>query len=120
MTKHYVTFLYPGILFPEESTYEVETRDPAKLDIPKGAYAFTFHDQEVTTFEGETLTGKPKNHSARYYIADNACVYTLEEVKNLFPDKRILISNMEGNGYKRVIRCNKGNFQPFEDDDVLI
>ena len=116
MLKHYVTFLYPGAFFPEESSYEVQSRDPEELEIPKGAYAFYFSDREEEVKNNETLTGPFKNISKRHYIEGK--VYSLDEIKILFPDKEILISNMEGS-YSHVVRCKPGNFQPFEEGDVL-
>jgi len=100
MTKHYVEYLYPGMLFPEESIIEVPSRDPADLNI-------------------QELTGKPKNRSPKYYVRGE--IFSVDDLKALNnPDLRILISNMEGNDWPNVIKCHTGNYQPFEAEDILL
>ncbi len=47
-------------------------------------------------------------------------LYTVEELKREFPDSHTLISNIEGNGYPKAIRCRTGNWQPFEKTDVFV
>ena len=49
--KTYVEFQYPGLLFSNISTQEVETRDTSKLDMPKNAFAFNFFDIISMTIE---------------------------------------------------------------------
>jgi len=36
------------------------------------------------------------------------------------PDYSILLANMRGNGWDRVVRTNRGNFQPVEPGDVVL
>ncbi len=45
---------------------------------------------------------------------------SLAEVKEELPAEKILISNMEGNGYKYVVKTIRGNFQPFEKKDKIL
>jgi hypothetical protein len=117
MLKHYVEFLYPGILFSDTSEDEVETRDIHKLEIPEYSFGFRFFDREQTILDGEVLTGKSKNYSNWYYYGK---VMTIDDVKEQEPDQRILISNMENNDYKRIVRTKFGQSIPVQDEDVVI
>ena len=73
----------------------------------------------------ERLTGKKVKLTSerinvspmRYY---GGKLYTVAELKREFPNERILISNIEGNGYDKAIRCRTGNWQPFEETDVFV
>ena len=115
MTKTYVEIFYPGSLFPESKVREVKDRTP--IDLPSGAFAFSFFDQEETIVKGEILVGKQKNRSGRFYAGE---LFTLAEVKEKFPESRILISNMENNGYAKVVKTVRGNFQPFMPEDTML
>lgn len=115
MTKTYVEIFYPGSFFPETKVQEVKDRTP--IDLPNGAFAFSFFDREETKINGEVLYGKEKNRSGRFYAGE---LFTLEEVKEKFPENRILISNLENNGYDRVVKTIRGNFQPFTSNDTML
>ncbi len=120
--KTYVEFQYPGLLFSNISTQEVETRDTSKLDMPKNAFAFNFFDIISMTIEvdGELveLESKRIHKSNLHYYGGK--VYTAQEIRRKFPQEKTLISNMRINGYKKVIKCRTGNWQPLEKDDVFI
>ena len=98
-----ITFYYPGLFFSESSTEEFDNIESIK--IPKGCFCFT-----MAGTKGKYYLGKP---------------YTLENVQQEADelgkqeDYRILISNMEGNGYKRVVKCITQNWQPLEKDDKV-
>ncbi len=114
--KHYVTFYYPGILMNEEETRLISSRRD-KIEIPKGSFGYRFFDRTETELDGETLKGKPKNHSGIHYLGKKM---SLAEVKKELPAEKILISNMECNGYKHVVKTIRGNFQPLERRDKII
>jgi hypothetical protein len=122
-TCTYVELLYPGIFLPEESTMKVAHRDPiTTARCYPAAYSFQFYD--LTTVEvivdgkSRTASGDRKNLSPKYY--PNGRVLTQKEVASEDGDHRILISNMEGNGWDRVVKTRAGNYQPFEKDCELI
>lgn len=117
MLKHFVEFSYPGIFFSEYSHEEIAERKPELVTVPKEAFAYRFFDQVQTVVDGEPLTGERKNYSRYTYFGK---VYTLEEVKKEFPEYTTLISNMECNGWNRVVRTRKGNWQPLEEGDTVI
>lgn len=116
--KTYVEFFFRGVLFDETSVREVQSRDVEKLEVPKNAFGFQFFDVLTTTQEGVELTSDRLNESPMHYYGGR--IMTLEEVRAEMPDATTLISNMEGNGYDRVIRCTQGNFKPFEDGDIYV
>jgi hypothetical protein len=123
-TKTYVEVMYPGILFSESDVQEVDYRDPDAIAKKfKNAFGFRFFDQERTQVKvggkTSTVSGERRNES-RFYYPDGE-TFTVDEVKKLKGDHKILISNMEGNGYKKVVRTRMGNFQPFDSktDEII-
>jgi hypothetical protein len=123
VTHTFVEVLYPGVFYPEESVYKVKTRDPQAIaDKCPTAFCFEFYDQtrKQVKVDGEhqTVSGKPKNKSGRYY--PGATVMTVEDVKRLPGDHSILVSNMEGNNWPRVVKTRRGNFQPFKKGDHIL
>jgi uncharacterized protein (UPF0128 family) len=120
--KTYVEFLYPGSFFSESSAKEVKTRDVSKLKVPKNAFGFKFFDilSVVVDADGKKvkLTSEQINVSPMHYYGGK--IYTVAELKREFPNNDILISNIEGNGYKKAIRCRTGNWQPFEETDIFV
>lgn len=117
-TRTYVEFYYPGAFFDETSTREVKTRDVKSVSVPDGAFGFRFFDVMSTEEGGVRMSSARLNVSPMYYYGGR--IMTLDEVRQEMPEARILISNMEGNGYARVIKCGTSNFRPFKDDDIFI
>jgi hypothetical protein len=122
-----VTFLSPGSLFPNETIREVATKDPQEIakTAPNGAFCFVLQDwiEKTTSVNGEDFqkTERDGNGSARFYLGGT--VYTLAQLKAKFggdPDKRILLSNAEGNGWERTIQCRTGNWQPLNEGDQVL
>ena len=112
--------------FVEESTKIVESRDieMAREMVPPGCYGFTFCDvsfELATTESGETIEVNHErcNYSPTYFMP-GAQIWTVDDVRAMGKDQRILLSNMEGNGYKRVVRTVTGNVIPMEDQDVVL
>lgn len=115
--KHYVEFLYPGALFSETSVEEVAERDPRKVQAPRECFGYKFFDRLEVRVGDETLIGESKNHSGTFYFGR---VMTLEDVKREMPEADILIRNMKGNGYDRIVKTRRGNFQPFTKKDKIV
>jgi len=127
MTRHFVTFYSPGTLVAETTTkpiysWDVETAKQmaAKITERHGArpYAFAFTTRGRSE---DDLDSKETARSCRYYLGGR--IRTLEEVRaDAVPDERILLSNMEGNDWKRVWESTSGWkwTQPLGDDDVVL
>jgi len=121
-TKTFVEFKYPGSFFSETSSKEVDDRDPGNVEVPEGAFAFTFYDQIVGTAKScgkdHRVNSLPFNRSGVFYCGGE--VLSLAQVKALPGDHSILVGNMERNKWEHVIKCRTGNFQPFENGDVFL
>ena len=126
MKKHYVTFLSPGTLISEETTKEIDSWDTKKT-IKMSKEIKERHGATPYGFYFTTRTRKPiefdsqeTDRSKMHYLGGT--VLTLAEIKERNdPKDRILISNMEGNGYDRVIE-NTNSWKvtvPFENGDIV-
>lgn len=127
MIAHFVTFLSPGTFFHEDTTKPIESWDVKKAkemarDIKERYNATPFAFYFTTRSRGEEdLDSKQSARSCTYYLGGK--IETLEEVKarNL-PDESILLANMQGNGWTRII-VNSNSWKitaPLKDDDVVL
>ena len=116
MLRHYVEYLYPGICVSETSTREVAERNAALIAIPDRSFGFRFFSREEVELDGEVLVGKPKDYSNWIYEGEEL---TLAQVKKRYPDKDTLISNMECNGYDRVVMTRFGQAMLLEEGDKV-
>lgn len=127
MKKHFVIFYSPGMLTAERTEKEINSWSVDKaIEISKtikerhGAlpYGFRFITKSRTSKE---LNSKITKRSNMYYLG--GVVETLEEIKSKNnADDRILISNMECNGYDKII-TNTNSYrwtQPFFEGDILL
>lgn len=127
MEAHFVTFYSPGSFVAEESTKPIESLD---VELAKGMaeaiterynatpYGFRFSTRARVDDE---LDSHVVARSGMYFLG--GVIETLDQVKARATDKeRILISNMEGNGWNRIV-TNDNSWrwtQPLEDDDVVL
>lgn len=127
IAKHFVTFYSPGTFVAEASEKPIDSWDVDQaVEMSKGIterynahpYGFRFSTRSRGP---EDLDSKQSATSPMYYLG--GIVRTLEEIKaKNDPKDRILISNMEGNGYSRVISAASGWSwtQPLHDEDVVL
>lgn len=115
--KQYVEFMYPGAFFSETEVREVKERDPTKLEVPQGCFGYRFFERQEVQEGGETLFGQPRNYSGTTYFGK---AMTIADVKREMPDAKTLISNMENNGWDKVVKTRRGNFQPLQLEDRVI
>lgn len=137
MTKfrHRAKYLLPGSFFSEDESRELPERsvDAAVAAAPKHAFAFKLYDTAILDFEFDAGLWRvfpiPQNESVTHYIGGE--VFTCDDLRALAvaegkPDGyRVLIGNVTRytpSGYVegKAIRCRTGNWQPFEDGDVLV
>ena len=127
MMKQFVRFYSPGTLFSETREIEVAAWDTAKaIELSKditerhGAkpYGFSFY----TKVRGDNdFDSHTESESGMYYI--NGVIETLEDViARNDPGDEILISNMKGNGWGRVVTTSNGYraTHPFRDVDQVV
>jgi hypothetical protein len=127
MNQKFVRFYSPGTLCSEETirpinswnvneaikmSKEITERHNAK------PYGFMFFTK---TREDHELDSKETDHSCMYYLGGE--VQTLEEIESRNdPKDRILISNMKGNGYLKVI-VNTNSYHitlPLKEEDIIL
>ena len=127
MKKHFVTFMSPGTFVAEQTTKEIDSWDTDKaIDMSKGIkerygslpYGFYFTTRERGP---EDFDSKQSDRSKMYYLGGE--ILSLEQVKaKNDPNDKILISNMETNGYDRiVVNTNSWKWtQPLKEGDIVL
>ena len=127
MKQHFVTFYSPGTFLAEDTTkpiiswdVDVAVKMARKITERYNAtpYGFCFATRTRTA---KDLDSKETARSGMYFLGGT--VRTLAEVKAANdPDEKILLRNMEGNHYERVItNCNSWKWtQPLKKGDVVL
>jgi hypothetical protein len=120
------TPLYPGSFFPEEGRpVEIPDATPETALAAMDDDTFWFALDVRTTTQKRWTDGdggemwRTDSESARYriYVGE---VLTVADVEQLPGDHHVLLANMRGNDWGRVVRTRCGNFQPVEPGDVVI
>lgn len=127
MKRHFVTFYSPGTFVAEQDTRAIDSWDiEAAQKMAKSTsarynakpFGFRFSTRERGP---KDLDSKVSKRSPMYFI--NCKVETLKEiVARNKPDEKTLRSNMEVNGFDRVVVTIKGWkwTQPLGPDDVVL
>jgi len=77
------------------------------------------HKFKCITKQGEhKITGKSKNESVKILFGKRYSVAELKARND--PELRVLISNLEGNGYPYGVHCITQNWQWAEENDIVI
>ena len=127
MKIHFVTFYSPGTFVAETSAYPIGSWDVEEAEKMvhrvKERYNATPYGFRFTTRErgDNDLDSKEVAHSSMYYLGGK--VETLSEVKaRASENDRILVSNMERNGYERIVTNNNSwSFTTaLKEDDVVL
>jgi hypothetical protein len=120
-TKTYAELMFPGSFFSEDSVIEVSKRDPVAL-AKKHENAFSIRFFDLTSTEvvvdgvKRVVSGERKNLSPLYF--PDGKIKTLAQIKKM--DAPMILSNMECNGWDRVVRTRRGTYQPFESGCEII
>jgi hypothetical protein len=127
MKRNFVTFFSPGTFLHEETTKPIKSWDVGKatemartITERYGATPFAFQFSTRGRNKNE-LDSRVMDRSGRYFLGGK--VLTLEQIKaRKDPEDKILISNMECNGWNRVVEnCNSFKIvQPLGDDDTVL
>lgn len=127
VSKHFVTFYSPGTLFAETTTKPVDSWDvdaALKLmqDVTERYNAKPYGFRFTTRSRGDNdLDSREIDRSPMYFVGGK--VETLAEIRSRNdPADRILLANMEGNGYDRVWTATEGWSwtQPLDVDDIVL
>ena len=121
MTRHFVIFCWPGSFFADNSEphpvsdWDVTEAMKIARDYKRLPYCFQFLTRERAD---DDLDSHVSERSGTFYIGGT--VFTLDEIRAEHdPNNRILLNNMEGNKWDRVIRV-RGWTQPFEEGDHIV
>ncbi len=127
VSQHFVTFLSPGTFVAEHRTLPVESWDVERAQAMASEvverynarpYGFYF----TTRGRGpDDLDSRELKRSGTYFLGGT--IRTVDDVRaDAKSDERILLSNMVGNGYARVVE-NHNSWkwtQPLGDKDVVL
>jgi hypothetical protein len=134
--KHWAKYYLSDSFFAGDQAVELSDRsvDAAVARAPEYAFAFVLYDTAVPAFEFDASLFRvvpiPQNYSAKHYLG--GVIYTCDGLRALAVEEgepgkyRRLISNVTNYSATgdpvegRAIRCRPGNWQPFEDGDVLV
>lgn len=128
MKAHFVTFYSPGTFVAEDTTRPIDSWDVAKAremaagiteryDVRPYGFVFTTRERGDNDLDSGEVA-----RSGTYYLP-HCKVLTLDEIKaRNDPQDRILIANMEGNRWDRVVRTTQGWrwTQPLGENDVVL
>lgn len=130
VSKHFVTFYSPGTFVAEQTVKEIDSWDVEKAQrmaakVTERYAATPFGFRFSTRGRGpDDLDSREIRSSGMYFL--NGRIRTLEQVKaRKFPKDRILICNMESNGYDKIVEKKPEApgwmwTQPFQDGDVVL
>jgi hypothetical protein len=128
MKKHFVTFYSPGTFVAESSVKEIEAWDPKlaqrmaeEITERHNAVPYGFRFHTMTRLAGE-WEPKCTGTSPMHYLP-HCKVETLAEIEaRNDPKDKILLQNMRGNGYDRIVVTTKGWrwTQPISANDVVL
>ena len=117
--EKYVTFRTGVRFFPEDYNKGVDDYSLDGVSMPDDAWAYRFYtvERKVTQDGDERFekVSKPFNVTGWHYI--QAEIKTSDDLDPV--EHFILLSNMRGNGWDKVVKCRFGNYQPFESNDVI-
>ena len=128
MERHFVQFFSPGTLVAETTTLDIDSWDIEKaLEMASAVkeryeatpYGFRFLTRSRND---DDLDSKVSAKSPMYYLP-HCKVETLDEVKaRNDPSERILRSNMENNGYSRIVTTTEGWSwtMPLGEEDIVL
>jgi hypothetical protein len=127
LQKHFVTFYSPGTIVAETTEKPIDSWD-VDAAVKMAETITERHNARPYGFRFVTR-GREENDPDSKVVANSVFYYlrgkieTIERVRERNdPKERILLSNMEGNGWKRVIRITRGWSwtQPLDDGDVVL
>lgn len=125
--QHFVTFYSPGTFVAETTTkpidaWDIEAAKEMAHEITERYGATPYGFRFSTRSRGDAdLDSKVTATSGVYYLGGK--IETLADLKKRADlNERILRSNMEGNGWDRIV-VNENSYrwtQPLQDDDVVL
>lgn len=127
MQQHFVTFYSPGTFVDETTSKPIDSWDVDKAKEMARAiterysatpFAFSFSTRGR---KDDELDSRELATSPMYYLGGE--IFTIDQIRERGnPDERILLANMEGNGYDRVIFNHNSwrTVKPLFDNDIVL
>lgn len=122
MQQHYVVFYHEGIIVADQYSEPIDSWDvDTALKIWRSKtlgskpFCFKFITKARTD---EELDSKVVQESSMYFLGGR--VLDLQQVKREMPTEHILISNMEGNNWNKVIDTPRHRIQVFPEGSVVL
>lgn len=120
--QHWILYYRPGAFMGD--TWSVDQDGfilPTDVAWPKDAYAFSQHQRiDLVDDDGARYKGEARQVGPLYYHPDSQ-VQTLEQVERDPRRTAILIENMRGNKWDRIIWSRWGNWaQPSDPERVMV
>lgn len=126
-TRFLAEYLAPGA-FMSESYGTRELAEPTTEQVLEhqpnenwfGARVSSVTEKMFRASDGEVAWVEENRPQLIFTVYNYGEIFDLERVKALGAGYDILVSNMEGNKWPRVVRTRLGNWQPLEDEDVVL
>ena len=119
---YFIKFYSPGIFLPTTDEKEVSRfqKDPRHESLPPKCYMFQRYTQEYIVDRDERFYAEKLKFGKNLY-APTCRLYSLDDVRAQYPERKTLIENMECNGLPYVVRESSGKFFPFDpkEDEIL-
>jgi hypothetical protein len=115
----YLTLLFPGSFFPEESTKEVETSN-IPIELPSDCFGFYFSKKECVVNGESVYDGKTERVGKTFIIGRPIYVDDIPDTDR-GQSTNILKANIRNNSpTKTAIKTHLGNWQQEDDFHVAI
>lgn len=115
--KHYVAFYSAGGFYADINIKKITSRK-SKFKIPDSCYGYRLFSINSIGRGKSVMDSDWLNVSGMHFIGGE--IYTLYRVKKHSPNLKQLISNMEINRIKKVVKTRKGNWVVFDEKDKII
>lgn len=93
----------------------IDHKDPHKVEVPYGAYAFQFFERAEAIIDGQITLGNIRGNSVMYYFGKEI---KLDELLVENPDSDWL-NDFKKEGVERVV-LSMGKYYPLSADDVVL
>jgi hypothetical protein len=117
VTKRYLRFYYPGLIFSDSSDVEVEYDFPQTAVWPKNAFAYRRVTRSDIIECSETFRGKEETGPLVYH--PDSKLESLEQVRLNPKATECLISNMEVNGWNKIVWTIFNQAMPLNEGDCI-
>lgn len=95
-----------------EYTQLIPEFNPSCVNTSLGVYAFQLFQKDQTNIDGKIIFGETTKHTGFFY--PNGKIYTLEELRQEFPQDIAFCEYVEKRGWSHVVHTRVGVWRPFD------